>query len=164
MHGIVCGYHKKGGKQRCVSKVGLMKAYDTVNWEFLFTVIELMQFPSRFITWIKNGVCTAQFSLNLNGSLVGYFKSERGLRQGDPLSPYLFLLAMEVFPSLFDFKLQQHRFDHHPKCGILEITNIIFADDLFLLFAATTKAASLMKSVLDNFSRWSGLTPNAEKS
>lgn len=69
MHDIVKGYYKNDGKARCVMKIDLMKAYDTVRWDFIFTVMELMKFPTKFIQWVKNGVCTAHFSLNLNGGI-----------------------------------------------------------------------------------------------
>lgn len=56
-------------------------------------MISVMNFPAKFIGWIKQSVTTTKFFANLNGSMVGYFSNERGLRQADPMPPYLYLLA-----------------------------------------------------------------------
>ncbi|KAL3516429.1 hypothetical protein ACH5RR_023331 [Cinchona calisaya] len=103
MHEMVKGYNRGDGSARYVVKVDIMKAYDSLRWDFLFCVLELMRFPPKFINWLRLGVQTAMFSLNLNGALTGYFPSSQGLRQGDLVSPYLFILAMVVFSLLLDY-------------------------------------------------------------
>ena len=72
-------------------KLDVEKAYDKLNWKFLLTVLREMGFGSKWIGWKQWCISTTSFSMIINGSLAGFFKSTRGLWQGDPLSPYLCL-------------------------------------------------------------------------
>ena len=74
----------------------MAKAYDRLEWEFLFHVLHKFGFSSEWISYIRSMLTNCWFFVMLNGVVGGYFKSSRGLRQGDPLAPSLFLLAEEV--------------------------------------------------------------------
>ncbi|KAL0295900.1 UNVERIFIED_CONTAM: Retrovirus-related Pol polyprotein from type-2 retrotransposable element R2DM [Sesamum angustifolium] len=92
---------------RCALKVDLRKAYDTVEWDFLFATLRLFGFPAVFIRWIEECVTSAHYSVVVNGGVHGFFAGARGLRQGDPMSPYLFVLVMEVLQMILQQFIDQ---------------------------------------------------------
>ncbi|KAL0287396.1 UNVERIFIED_CONTAM: Retrovirus-related Pol polyprotein from type-2 retrotransposable element R2DM [Sesamum radiatum] len=102
---LFSGYNQKHLPPRCALKVDLRKAYDTVEWDFLRAVLMLFGFPEQFIQWIVVCVTTPSFSVCLNGAPHGFFRGARGLRQGDPMSPFLFVLVMEVLTLILQQKL-----------------------------------------------------------
>ena len=81
-------------------KLDIEKAYDHVEWSFLFSIMSMMGFGGKWIRWMKWCISTISLSILVNGSSSGFFQSSRGLMQGDPLSLYLFVMIMEAFSSL----------------------------------------------------------------
>ncbi|XP_039013906.1 uncharacterized protein LOC120143737 [Hibiscus syriacus] len=127
---IVKCYSRKSLSPRCAVKIDLQKAFDSVNWDFLFFVLGAMGILDIFCNWVKACVTTPMFSVCLNGSLVGHFRGARGIRQGDPFSLYLFVIVMNVLSSLLNVAAMQGIFIYHPKCKRIPLTYLSFADDL----------------------------------
>jgi hypothetical protein len=129
----VKNYHREGGKPRCAVKVNLMKAYDSVDWNFILQYLLCVDTGLECIT-------TPKFSIALNDTLVGYFEGKKGLRQGDPISPYLFVLAMEVFSRLLEeASLKDKAFQFHPGYAAIKLADLWFGDDLLLFSWASCK-------------------------
>ncbi|KAL2235624.1 UNVERIFIED_CONTAM: hypothetical protein Sindi_1294600 [Sesamum indicum] len=162
---IFTGYNQSRLPPRCALKVDIRKAYDTVDWDFLRAVMEMFGFPITFVKWIEECVTTPSFSVGLNGKPHGFFRGARGLQQGDPLSPYLFVLVMEVlhlgFLQLID---QEEIFSYHWKCEAARIFQLGFADDVILFCRADMDSLRIFKAGLDRFVEWSGLRLNVQKS
>jgi len=162
---LVRNYHRSGGRPRCTMKVDLMKAYDSVDWDFIAQCLSCFGFPTRFTNWIKMRITSPRFTIFLNGTLDGYFKGGKGLRQGDPLSPYLFVLSMEVFSRLMkEYTMKGSGFKFHYRCSRMNLTHLCFADDLLLFSDANLSTISIIKATLREFELLSGLKANPSKS
>ncbi|KAJ9536472.1 hypothetical protein OSB04_un000353 [Centaurea solstitialis] len=164
-HELVVGYHLNVGPPRCAFKIDLRKAYDMVDWGFLIRMLEGFGFHHVLVKWIKELVTTTSYSVMINGEQRGFFKGERGIRQGDPLSPYLFTLIMEGFSMIFKRCIQEAAdFGYHPGCEGIELTHLCFADDLFVFTAGDVASVEILKKALSLFGSCSGLAPNLLKS
>ncbi|PKI66568.1 hypothetical protein CRG98_013052 [Punica granatum] len=123
-----------------------------------------MGIPPTFLRWIKGCITSPYFSVAINGSLAGYFAGQRGLRQGDLLSPYLFVIAMEVFSNLLNTAADEGRVSFHPRCKSIKLTHLCFADDLLLFTNGSKESLIAILDVMNTFYNWSGLKLNSEKS
>ncbi|KAL6323746.1 hypothetical protein AAG906_002214 [Vitis piasezkii] len=118
-------------------KLDIEKTYDHISWSFLLAVLKKMGFGERWIKWIDWCISTVKFSVLINGSPSGFFQSSRGLRQGDPLSPYLFVIATEVFSIMLRRAISGDYLSGWRVSGRrgkgLQISHLLFADDTWLL-------------------------------
>ncbi|XP_062080726.1 uncharacterized protein LOC133785514 [Humulus lupulus] len=121
-------------------------------------------FPDRFIKWVMTCLRDATYLILMNGRIQGGFKGKKGLRQGDPISPLLFVLVMEYFTRLLCQSTLSKEFWFHPKCKNLKLVNLCFADDLVIFCKGVSKSVQLIKDCFNEFSLASGLSVNLEKS
>jgi mannosylglycoprotein endo-beta-mannosidase len=161
---IMQGYHRSSSSSKCAMKVDIMKAYDNVRWDFLWDTLTCMNFHPKMITWLKACVTTASYTLNINGEPTGTIKGERGLRQGDPLSSYLFVIVMEVLTCILKEKSKKPDFRFHWRCNQTKIINLCFADDLMLFCNGDVKSVRHIHDSLCEFESLSGLSPSPGKS
>lgn len=111
-------------------KTDVSKAYDRVEWNFLETAMRLFGFNEKWISWIMGAVRSVQYSVLINGTPHGLVTPQRGIRQGDPLSPYLFILCADILSHLIkrsaaDGDIQGIKIGN----GVPAITHLQFADD-----------------------------------
>ncbi|XP_075508006.1 uncharacterized protein LOC142544859 isoform X2 [Primulina tabacum] len=157
-------YARKRVSKRCILKVDVQKAYDTVDWAFLEEVLIGFNFPSLFVKWIMECVSTTSYSIALNGTYHGHFKGERELRQGDPLSPFLFNICIEVLSRSIKQMSRSPTYGFHPKCRDLRITHLAYADDLLLLSRGDIGSIEMVMNCLNKFGDMAGLRVNLLKS
>ncbi|KAK4388236.1 Retrovirus-related Pol polyprotein from type-1 retrotransposable element R2 [Sesamum angolense] len=158
--------HKYKGNVGHVSlKLDLSKSYDREEWLFLERVLLRLGFDSHFVALIMLCVSSVSFSFLLNGSPVAYLRPRRGLHQGDPLSPLLFLFYAEAFSGLVrraeeDGSIRGfHLYRHGP-----EVTHLLFADDTVIFYDAKLEAITVIRELLKRFKRGFGLQTNYKKS
>lgn len=160
---IVHGYHRNKGPQRLVLKVDIAKSFDTINWDFILNCLSGIGVPYLFIRWLKACICTPSFSVGYNGTVHGYFKNKRGLRQRDPLSPYLFVIAMNCLSLLLDKAAEEGKFDYHHRCVQSKLTHLCFADDLLIFTEGSLSSVQGVLEVLRSFEARSGLALSITK-
>ena len=146
-------------------KVDLQKAYDRVNWDFLKTVLTNFGFPDIFIKWVMECVTTTSLSVLVNGGKSNFFHPSRGLRQGDPLSPYLFILCQEILSRLIDREQAAGTVSGvKMNTGGPAFTNVMFADDIMLFSKAFNRDVFALNNCLEKYCSWSGQLINRSKS
>jgi len=158
------GYQRKHISPRCILKIDLKKAFDSIHWPFIWRMLEALKFPNPFIHWIKECVTNVSFNLHLNGQDHGWFKGGRGLKQGDPLSPLLFVITMEYLSRTLQQSSKKKDFKFHPGCRALKLTHLMFADDLLLFCKADPATLQEIMNALHHFHEVTGLQVNMAKS
>ncbi|XP_024014231.1 uncharacterized protein LOC112088180 [Eutrema salsugineum] len=161
---LVKHYHKTSLSSRYAMKIDISKAFDSVQWPFLINVLTALDFPEKFIHWIRLCVTTASFSVQVNGELAGFFQSKRGLRQGCSLSPYLFVICMDVLSKMIDKAAIDKQIGYHPGCKNLGLTHLCFADDLMIFVDGKKRSIENTIRLFDDFEKRSGLQISLEKS
>lgn len=138
-------------------KVDLSKAFDRMDWEFIRSLMPIYNFPPNFAKWVMGCRESAQFTIVLNGKGDGFLRPESGLRQGCSLSPYIFILGMDVLSRSLEYRV---------KTGALRgvrlapsaqpLTDCLYTDDLLIFGAVNNEEAQLIIDSLQEFPEVSG--------
>lgn len=160
---LVKDFNDPGPTTRECLKIDISKAYDNLSWDFLLKVLQAIEFPDRFIGWIKECISTPTYSIAINGELQGFFLGKKGLRQGDPISSLLFVIAMDVLSKMLDHGAIDGRFGLHPECEAPLITDLSFADDVLIFFDGAAESLRGILQILEEFRLISGLKINRQK-
>ena len=138
-------------------KLDMRKAYDRVEWVFLEKIMLKMGFNVRWVSTIMACIKSVSYSILLNGQPHGHIVPERGLRQGDPLSPYLFLLVTEGMHSLFK-KAEENRVIRSVSLCVNgpRISYLLFANDSLVFCRATISKCVQIQSILHRYEQASG--------
>ncbi|XP_038992122.1 uncharacterized protein LOC120115476 [Hibiscus syriacus] len=148
---IMKGYGKKTISPRCALKIDLQEAFDSIHWSFIPSILKALAIPNIFIEWIEACYSAASYSVAFNESLIGYFKGAKGLKQGDPLSPILFVMVMNILSKLLNNATTKGIFSFHPKCKKIYLTHLTFADDLLIFCKVNLESLMGVTTVLDYF-------------
>ena len=138
--------------------IDFQKAFDSVEWDFILGCLEAFNFGPDFVQWIKTFYKNAQSCVINNGTTSDYFFLERGVRQGDPLSPYIFVLAAEALA----IAVRQDATIKGISVGGEEAKLLQYADDMTAVLADVSSAQALF-DLLETFKKASGLTINFTK-
>ena len=164
---VIDFWHKRKEKG-LICKLDIEKAYDSINWNFLMKVLHKMGFGSRWMEWIWWCISTVKFSVLVNGVPTGFFSNSKGLRQGDPLSPYLFVLDMEVLSALISRAVVGGFIS---SCSLqgrgrmkMDVSHLLFVDDTIIFCEARKEFLTSLSWILAWFEAASGLRINLAKS
>lgn len=142
---IQCAHKRK--MPMIALKLDFQKAFDSVSWSCLLSVLEARGFPQKWIGWITSLLSTGRSSVLINGELGQPFAAKKGLRQGDSLSPYLFILVADVLQRLCCAQFQAGNLVH-PLGSDSMFPILQYADDTLLFFKGDLQQASLKRSLL----------------
>ena len=156
---------RKGREGYMVVKIDLEKAYDRIEWSFIRMVLIHFGFPDNIIKLIMSCVTTTSTSLPFNASKLQPFCPSRGIRQGDPISSYLFLLCMEFLGAQITRMCEENRWDMiKASWNGPSFSHVFFADDILLFAKANSKNCNAIIEVLSNFCNLAGQKVNYGKS
>ncbi|XP_074283846.1 uncharacterized protein LOC141608385 [Silene latifolia] len=157
--GFSSGFFKKSW-----DTVDIKKAFDSLQWNFIQNMLQGVGFHGKFVTWVMGCIASTWFSLKINGDLCGFFPGKSGVRQRDPLSPYIFVLSLEILSRQLRRLSLLHQVSLHPKCAKLRLNHLIFADDLMILMRGDVPSVVVVVArYLDEFAKVSGLHANPAK-
>ena len=144
-------------------KLDIKKAFDSVRWDYLMDLLQHLGFPSAFRNWVLALLSTSTSRVLINGIAGDPIKHGRGLRQGDPLSPLLFVLAIDPLHHLLSKATEQGKL-HKIRGRAPMIRTSLYADDAAIFVTPNKDDINFLSSTLENFGNVTGLVTNCAKS
>lgn len=160
---LICLYGRKVVKPSCLIKLDTKKVYDSLEWDFIEEVLTALEFSVLFINLVMQCISTTRYTLSFNAACHGYFEARKGLRQGDPMSPLIFVAAMKYLSCILSKVADKEGYKFHDRCETLKLNNLMFADDVLIFCHGDYRSIYYMLQGLALFSISSGLFPNPEK-
>ena len=156
---------RRSGEEGVVFKIDFEKAYDHVKWDFLDHVLEKKGFSPRWRKWMSGCLSSVSYAILVNGSAKGWVKASRGLRQGDPLSPFLFTLVADVLSRML-MRAEERNMMEGFRVGRnrTRVSHLQFADDNIFFSNSREEELQTLKSLLLVFGHISRLKVNLNKS
>ncbi|XP_026436177.1 uncharacterized protein LOC113334044 [Papaver somniferum] len=161
---LVNGMTKKRRCGNVALKLDISQAYDSVSWEFLFKVLQKFGFSKNWCEWLHILFQSSKFSVMLNGGPCGFFSVGRGLRQGDPLSPILFVLMEEALSRRLSQMVQDGLICPMVERKGIHPTHLFFVDDVFIFINGVKKRILNLMKLLEDYQKISGQIINKSKS
>ncbi|XP_026383614.1 uncharacterized protein LOC113279122 [Papaver somniferum] len=154
---------KRRGGNACF-KLDISQAYDTLSWDYLILVLKKYGFSTIFCNWILVLLKTTKIFIMINGRHVGYFGVGRGLKQGDPLSPILYVIAADILSRNILQSIQENKIQPMIIRKGIHPSHLFFADDIFIFCNGGKSSLLHLKKLLIDYQRASGQTVSATKS
>jgi hypothetical protein len=146
-------------------KLDLSKAFDKLSWHYIKEVLTAFGFCTNWIDWILNLISSTFFSILVNGTPSQPFSPSRGIRQGDPLSPFLFVIMAEGLGRYIKASIENGSLQGLPLHGLQPAaSHSQFVDDTMLMNTPTVQEANKLNSILSDFSDATGTSFNLAKS
>lgn len=162
---IIHGIDKENKGGNVVLKLDIAKAYDRLSWSFLIKVLNKFGFNNEWTDLIWRNISNVWYSIIINGTRHGFFTSTQGLKQGDPISPSLFIIFAEVLSRALNSLVYHDNFipfSMH-KNGP-QITHLAYADDIVIFSSGISKSVKLIMTHINNYENMSGQKVNKDKS
>eukprot|EP00253_Pinus_taeda_P034809 PITA_34809 len=151
-------------KKGMILKIDLSKAFDRANWLYLRLLLTHLGFPYEFIKWTMSCITDVTYSVLLNGEATPFFTSERGLRQGCPLSPLLFLLIMEGLSRIISSARGRHHLTGIKIVDNLFLNHLLFVDDILIFLNGSIGDSTALHGSILLFQQTTGMLINNNKS
>lgn len=155
----------RGERENMAIKLDMSKAYDRVEWSFIEKVLLAYGFDASWVNKVMRLVTTVSYTYKVNGFLSSPIKPQRGLRQGDPLSPFLFILVADVLSLMINKAIKMGELEGFKLArDAPSLTHLMFADDALLFTEANLREVYKMLNILNVYSKNSGQRINVTKS